>query len=103
VGLAGGAFVVVSLIKELRTPKEQRTWHGTVLGFVPYDFRPPTAARFREAYWNPQSHRLLSGRVFGAGWALNLYEVVARLRGMRGLLGHAPAVAGAAAVGAPAT
>jgi hypothetical protein len=41
---------------------------------VPYDFRPPTWERIRTAYWNPDSDRLFSDRVFGVGWAVNLYQ-----------------------------
>jgi hypothetical protein len=45
-----------------------------VLGVVPYDFRPPTWDRIRDAYWNPRSDRLFSDRVFGVGWAVNLHQ-----------------------------
>jgi len=41
---------------------------------VPYDFRPPTWQRIRDAYWNPESDVLFSDRVFGVGWAVNLYK-----------------------------
>jgi hypothetical protein len=73
-------LLVASVIKELRTPREQRTWHGMVLGFVPYDLRPPTLQRLRESVWNPASHQLFTSRVFGVGWSLNLHEVWFRLR-----------------------
>jgi hypothetical protein len=66
--------VVAAVATELSKPVEERTWHGKVLGYVPYDFRPPTWQRIRDAYWNPESDRLLSDRVFGVGWAVNLYE-----------------------------
>ncbi len=67
------AFVllIAAVVKELRTPAEQRTWHGTIT-FVPYDLRPPTIARIRAAWWNPDDPRLLTPRAFGVGWALNL-------------------------------
>ncbi len=39
-----------------------------------YDFRPPTWERIRDAYWNPESDQLFSDRVFGVGWAINLYK-----------------------------
>jgi hypothetical protein len=45
-----------------------------VFGLVPYDFRPPTWKRIRDAYWNPESDHLFSDRVFGVGWAVNLYR-----------------------------
>jgi hypothetical protein len=66
--------VVAAVATELSKPAEERTWHGKVLGYVPYDFRPPTWQRIRDAYWNPESDRLLSDRVFGVGWAVNLYR-----------------------------
>lgn len=65
---------VVAVVQELRQPADERTWHGTVAGFVPYDFRKPTADRFRETYWNPDGS-LVSPKVFGVGWAPNLGAV----------------------------
>jgi hypothetical protein len=67
-------LVVAAVASELAKPSEERTWQGRVLGFVPYDFRPPTWQRLRDAYWNPHSERLFSDRVFGVGWAVNLYR-----------------------------
>jgi hypothetical protein len=75
---------VASVVKELRTPKAQRTWHGVVLGFVPYDLRPPTPRRIKESVWNPASHSLFIPRVMGVGWNLNLHEVWVRLLALRG-------------------
>lgn len=71
-----GAFALVAaaVATELAKPADERTWHGRVGGVVPYDFRPPTWQRIRDAYWNPQSDRLFSDRVFGVGWAVNLYR-----------------------------
>jgi hypothetical protein len=81
-------LVVAAVATELLKPESERTWHGRVFGAVPYDFRPPTWSRIREAYWNPESDRLLSDRVFGVGWAVNLHraktlmeEAYARLMG----------------------
>ena len=68
-----GLFVA-AVATELSKPEDQRTWHGKVGGVVPYDFRPPTWERIRTAYWNPESDRLFSDRVFGVGWAVNLYQ-----------------------------
>jgi len=67
-------LVVAAVATELSKPAEERTWQGRVGGVVPYDFRPPTWQRIRDAYWNPESDRLLSDRVFGVGWAVNLYR-----------------------------
>jgi hypothetical protein len=68
------ALVVAAVATELAKPQEERTWHGRVFGMVPYDFRPPTWERIRAAYWNPDSDHLFSDRVFGVGWAVNLYQ-----------------------------
>ena len=68
------ALVVAAVATELSKPEEERTWHGRVLGYVPYDFRPPTWEKIRAAYWNPDSDRLFSDRVFGVGWAVNFYR-----------------------------
>src|SRR5881398_3022120 len=67
-------LIAAAVATELSKPAPERTWHGKVGGIVPYDFRPPTWQRIREAYWNPESDRLFSDRVFGVGWAVNLYR-----------------------------
>jgi hypothetical protein len=67
-------LVVAAVASELAKPAEERTWEGKVVGLVPYDFRPPTLQRIRDAYWNPHSDRLFSDRVFGVGWAVNLHQ-----------------------------
>ena len=67
-------LVVAAVANELTKPASERTWHGKVFDLVPYDFRPPTWQRIRDAYWNPESDRLFSDRVFGVGWAVNLYR-----------------------------
>src|SRR5687767_8378707 len=45
------AAVGGAIYTELRKPPEQRTWHGKLLGVVPYDFRLPTLEGLRQAYW----------------------------------------------------
>ncbi len=72
--LAVVGLLVAAVATELSKPEEERTWQGKVWGVVPYDFRPPTWERIRLAYWNPDSDRLFSDRVFGVGWAVNLYQ-----------------------------
>src|ERR1700682_266721 len=72
--LTAFGLVVAALATELIKPEAERTWEGRVLGVVPYYFRPPTWQRIRDAYWNPSSERLFSDRVFGVGWAVNLYR-----------------------------
>jgi hypothetical protein len=72
VKLASAALVVAAVAQELRKPSSERTWHGHVAGFVPYDFRAPTLERFREAWWDPDNPRIFTDRVFGIGWAINV-------------------------------
>jgi hypothetical protein len=74
VRLAAFGLVVAAVATELSKPEPERTWEGRVLGVVPYDFRPPTWQRIRDAYWNPKSNRLFSDRAFGVGWAVNLHR-----------------------------
>ena len=90
-GTVAGLLLVASVVQEVRTPREQRTWHGLLLGFVPYDLRPPTLRRLKDLLWNPASHRLFTGRVCGVGWSVNLHEAWLRLRAAAG--GAAPAAA----------
>ncbi len=87
---AAFGLVVAAVATELTKPETERTWEGRVFGVVPYDFRPPTWQRIRDAYWNPGSDRLFSDRVFGVGWAVNLHraktlmeQVFGRLMGTR--------------------
>ena len=76
--LATLAVAVAAVVKELRTAPEEREWHGT-LGFVPYDFRLPTFARFKERVWNPQAN-VISPRAFGVGWVVNAGRVAELVR-----------------------
>jgi len=77
------AAIAGAIYREMRLPAEERTWHGRLLGFIPYDFRPPTPRRVVDAYWNPKSERLFHDQPFGVGWALNFAAAAALLRGMR--------------------
>lgn len=72
----GLGLVGAAIAQELSRPAEQRTWHGRLAGVIPYDFRPPTLDRLRQAYWSPENPNLFTDHPFGVGWALNL----ARLR-----------------------
>lgn len=73
------AAVVGALWVELRKPPAQRTWHGTLLGVVPYDFRMPTLEGIRQAYWNPRSPKILTPRPLGVGWAVNIPTLLRRV------------------------
>jgi hypothetical protein len=82
-------LVVAAVATELAKPAKDRTWEGKVVGVVPYDFRPPTLQRIRDAYWNPHSERLFSDRVFGVGWAVNLHRAMVLMeRAFSSLMGR---------------
>jgi hypothetical protein len=65
--IVGGAAV----LQQLKRPRDERTWHGAVMG-VPYDFRPPSLGRMKDAWWDSDDPRLFTPRDFGVGWAINL-------------------------------
>jgi hypothetical protein len=73
-----GAFAG-AIYTELRKPPEQRTWHGKLLGVVPYDFRMPSFEQVRGAYWNPHSPKVFTDRPLGVGWAINIPTALRRL------------------------
>jgi uncharacterized protein DUF5808 len=64
-----------------QSPAAEREWHGIVAGFVPYDLRPPTVARARSRWWNPEEQRVFVPQVFGVGWTVNAGRV-ARMAGL---------------------
>jgi len=78
--LVAVGMVAAAIAQEMRKPPEERTWHGTVAGFVPYDFRVPTVERLREAYWNPDDPRVFTPRAVGVGWGINLPTMYRRLK-----------------------
>jgi hypothetical protein len=71
--------VVGAIWSELRKAPEARTWHGTLLGVVPYDFRLPSLSGLRQAYWNPKSPAIFTPRPLGVGWAVNIPTLLRRL------------------------
>jgi hypothetical protein len=72
-------IAAVAVRRQLRLPRGERTWHGTVDVPVPYDFRRPTLERVRRSFWAPGDPRLFLPMAFGVGWSVN----VARLLGRR--------------------
>lgn len=79
--LLAAVLAIVAVIKELRLPQEERTWHGALGGFVPYDLRMPTVERTKSTLWNPDG-AIVVNRVFGVGWSINLGAIVAKLRSL---------------------
>jgi len=80
--LAQAAAITVTLAavcQELEKPPEERRWHGK-LGFIPYDFRPPTVPRIKELCWNPDDNRIFTSSVWGVGWGINFYALFERMR-----------------------
>ncbi|HVM24118.1 MAG TPA: hypothetical protein VM253_01800 [Candidatus Limnocylindrales bacterium] len=71
--------VAGALYTELRKPAAERTWHGRLLGVIPYDFRIPSIDQLRQAYWNPRSPKLFTDRPLGVGWAVNIPTALRRL------------------------
>ena len=69
--LLGFIALGVALYQELRKPPEERTWHGEVAGFVPYEFRAPTWERVKSRLWNPEDRRIIMPILFGVGWTVN--------------------------------
>ena len=72
-------LLIAAIVKELRLPPEERTWHGTLGDFVPYDLRMPTMERIKTTFWDPEG-AVIVGRPFGVGWTINFGGAVARLR-----------------------
>ena len=68
------ALTVAAIAQELSKPKMERSWHGKVIGFIPYDFRLPTLERLKETYWNPYERHIFAPPVFGVGWSINFYS-----------------------------
>ena len=77
------ALVGTAVVKELRKPAQDREWHGTVAGFVPYDFRVPTLTRYRSRLWAPHDEHVIQPQPFGVGWTLNVGRVVQLARERR--------------------
>jgi len=76
--LAVGA-VIGAVYTELRKPPQRRTWHGKLLGVVPYDLRIPKLNDLRLAYWNPRSQNIFTERPLGVGWAVNVPTALRRI------------------------
>lgn len=77
--MAALGAVAAAVYVELRKPPAERTWHGRLLGVIPYDFRIPTLESLRAAYWNPRSPRIFTDRPLGVGWAINIPTALRRL------------------------
>ena len=72
--------LIAAIYQELKKPPAERTWHGRVAGFIPYDFRVPSPERLKAAYWDPASDTIFTDRVLGVGWAVNIPVLIRKLR-----------------------
>jgi uncharacterized protein DUF5808 len=79
--LIGLVLIVASVIRELRLPKQERTWHGVVFRKVPYDLRPPTFSRLKAVIWNPRNPHIVVPTAFGVGWTVNFAALRSQLPG----------------------
>jgi hypothetical protein len=77
-------LVGAAVFQEWRKPPGSRTWHGHVLGIIPYDFRPPTRARLKTELWNPADPCIVAPHAFGVGWGVNLYDLLDQTRAAEG-------------------
>jgi hypothetical protein len=75
--------VAGAVYRELRLPPEERTWHGKLLGFIPYDFRIPSPAKLIRSWWNPDSSQVIAETPFGVGWTVNVAALASRVGEMR--------------------
>ena len=71
------ALFALAIRQELRKPADERTWHGSLFGWLPYDFRRPTLQRVRDTFWAPDNPKVVMPRVYGIGWDLNVGRLVA--------------------------
>jgi hypothetical protein len=89
----GSVEVVRAIIDELGPAEQYRetaeeTAEGTgrtggrVLG-VPYDFTPPSTAKFAARWWNLADPHVFVPRMFGVGWTVNFGAIAVKLGMMR--------------------
>ncbi len=77
--LLAWSALIGAVVQELRKPDEEREWQGSLLGFIPYDFRIPSMEKLRDAYWAPERDGLFSDAVFGVGWSVNIPVAARRI------------------------
>lgn len=74
------AMLLGAIREEMNKPENEREGHGTVGGIVPYDFRPPTFEKLKNAFWNPDDERLVIAHPWGVGWTLNFGRLMRVLK-----------------------
>jgi hypothetical protein len=78
VTLLGISALAAAVVKEMRTPPNERQWHGALFGVIPYDLRPPTPERVRTTLWDRSNPSVLVPTLFGVGWTVNLAALADR-------------------------
>ena len=81
VTLTGLMLLGAAVVRELRLAPQQRTWHGDIFGFIPYDLRAPTFGRLVDTFWNPEQRAVVVPTAFGVGWSINAAAAVRSLTG----------------------
>lgn len=80
-GVIMAVLIVVAAVavrRQLRLPRDERTWHGTVDVPVPFEFRRPTRDLVLSKVWNPAEPRLFTPTLFGVGWTVNVARLLGR-------------------------
>jgi Family of unknown function (DUF5808) len=77
----GLLLIGAAIVREVRLPPEQRTWHGVLFGRIPYDLRVPTFERVMHSMWDPDNPRILVPAAFGVGWTINAAALMPFVRG----------------------
>ena len=71
-------LLAAAVVDQIRRPADERTWTGNISVF-PYDLRIPTKQRVLDRWWNPDDNRILTPKVFGVGWDINVFQVLKRV------------------------
>ena len=77
--VVGMGLAAAAVVQELRKEPSERTWRGRLAFSIPYDFTIPSVERIREAYWNTQDEHIITDRVLGVGWGVNLHALLRRM------------------------
>ena len=51
---------------------------------IPYDFRWPTWRVIKERSWNAHDKRVFTPHIVGWGWSINFYQLLKKLRILKG-------------------
>ncbi|MDP2660515.1 MAG: hypothetical protein Q8R28_07290 [Dehalococcoidia bacterium] len=77
--VVGIGLVMAAVVQELRKKPTERTWRGRLTFSIPYDFTIPSVERIKEAYWNTQDDHIITDRVLGVGWGVNVHALLRKM------------------------